>query len=256
MRSFLLELYRRNVSLLCLGIYTFMLAFFCLGLMMFTHNQILGVNTWNKPFNFLLSTGITSWSLGWIMHYMHSKRGKSVLTALFAFTLLASSSIVLVQSYRGVPSHFNTTDEFSKSLNILLIAIDVVFSATALMLTISFFRQKKMPISQHYSSGVRFGLLIFWFFTGLGGYMYCIKKHTIGADDGGAGIPLISWSISHGDLRVAHFLGVHALQVIPFVSYYFLEKKRQVIRFSLLYVILIITLFILALMGIPLIYWS
>ena len=83
--------------------------------------------------------------------------------------------------------------------------------------------------------------------------MFHIMKHTIGAEDGGAGLPLFNWSTGDGDLRVAHFFAVHSLQTIPLVSYYFLQKKNQVIRFSILYSIVVITLFILALAGIPLI---
>lgn len=48
----------------------------------------------------------------------------------------------------------------------------------------------------------------------------------IGANDGplvgesvGAVMPLTSWSLSDGDHRIAHFLGIHAMQALPPIAF-------------------------------------
>ena len=80
--------------------------------------------------------------------------------------------------------------------------------------------------------------------------MFAKMTHTIGGIDNGSGMALFNWSQKHGDLRIAHFMGVHSLQIIPLLSYYLFNKKAQVINFSVLYFLATLSFLVLALVGI------
>ena len=58
----------------------------------------------------------------------------------------------------------------------------------------------------------------------IGGQMISQLAHNVGVADGGPGIPILNWSTVAGDLRVAHFFGLHSIQIIPLFAVW-LSKK-------------------------------
>ncbi|MFT4155024.1 hypothetical protein [Parafilimonas sp.] len=78
--------------------------------------------------------------------------------------------------------------------------------------------------------------------------------HTVGAPDGGEGLPVINWSKRYGDLRIAHFVGMHALQILPLFGFFIAKTRRSVQFFAAAYFLFTTLLFIQAAMGIPLLF--
>lgn len=75
----------------------------------------------------------------------------------------------------------------------------------------------------------------------------------LGAVNGRKGLPVVKWSRQHGDLRIAHFLGMHTLQIFPLFGYYIAATSKAVIVFATVYVRMVFAVLIEALMGMPLI---
>jgi hypothetical protein len=73
--------------------------------------------------------------------------------------------------------------------------------------------------------GMRWGLLVSLLGMAEAGLMIANRGwndgggHTVGAPDGGPGLPITDWSLLHGDLRVGHFVGLHALQALPILAW-------------------------------------
>jgi hypothetical protein len=90
----------------------------------------------------------------------------------------------------------------------------LLLTATTLPLALEIARRPAAGLSGDYRAAVVIGLVLtFVLGTAAGMAMGANGSHAVGAE--GAGLPLLGWNRLGGDLRIAHFLGIHAEQIIP-----------------------------------------
>jgi hypothetical protein len=252
--NFFSELKRRNALLFWFGLFNLAVAIVCLVLMPFEETQILGVNRWLKPFKFYSSVGIMVLTMGWLLYYLNNPKKVKTYSWLIVITMFFENGLIITQAIRKTTSHFNNTSILNGIVFNIMGGLILVFTITAILICISFFKQKQFSIPAAYVWGIRLGLLFFVFFSLEGGLMVGLLSHTIGGPDGGPGLPLVNWSTRYGDLRIAHFLGLHSLQVLPLFGNYIAKTKKQTITFSIVYFIIVAVLFLQAMKGIPLLF--
>lgn len=253
MNFFLIELQRRNPLLYLMG-WLLIFAFFIGLFFSIADNRMIdGFSVWNTPLKYMLSSAITLWTFGWILEYLRSKSTIRIFSRLMAFSVCAEIILLLFRSLRKQESYFPSEYNKDHSLYYLMLLMAAIYAVTFIFITIAFFRQKKMPISQHYAWGIRMSMICFLFLILSGAIMLLKMSHNFGGTDTESGIILLNFSTHIGDMRVPHFMAIHSLQIIPVLSYYLFNKKNQVMAFSAFYIILMLTLIIMAMLGMPLI---
>lgn len=255
-RAFFLRLKSRNQLLYWFGWLNFFMAVAAAVMTQLdTGNIVLGINAWIKPMKFYISIGIVSWTFCWLLVYVQKQKAVKRFSVVTVITLIIELLIITWQAANGRLSHYNTsTPLYGILFNIMGIAI-VVFTLWTLSIAVLLFKQKEFPLwmSDGYKWGIRWGLLFFVIFAFEGGLMAALLRHTIGTSDGAEGLPLLNWSKFYGDLRIAHFFGMHSLQLLPFVGFYFAKTKVQINLLATVYFLFVTLVFWQALMGYPLI---
>jgi hypothetical protein len=250
--NILSELRYRNKLLYWFGLFNIIIGIICLLLPFTDDTKILGVSRWIKPMKFYISVGILVWTMNWLMYYLNNQKKVRSYSWLIAISMFFENGLVLMQSIRGTTSHFNVKDQFNGMIFSLMGILILIFTITCIFITIRFFQQKEFNIPAAYVWGIRLGLVFFILFSSEGGVMVALLKHTVGGADGSEGLPIFNWSKQHGDLRIAHFIGIHALQLLPLTGYYVAKNKNQLFLYAGIYFIFTSTLFVQAIKGIPL----
>ena len=225
-RDFLSELYRRSPVLTATGWIHLGLLIPALMIAPFDDRQILGLNPWIKPMKFLVSIAIYTWTIAWLLAYISGPRwAKSTIAWGTAVAMLLEVACIVLQAARGIPSHFNFSTPFDATVFSVMGSMIAVNTLLAVLLLALFFI-RPMELPKAILWGIRLGMVIFLLGSALGNEMVNRLSHTIGAPDGGPGLPLVNWSTTAGDLRIAHLIGLHGLQILPLVGFLFSRRQK------------------------------
>lgn len=224
--------------------------------------MFLGTNVWFKPLKFAVSTGIYLATLAWFWPYasrsFHEGRGGRFVVWGSIVTGLGEVAYIAWRASRAEASHFNFANPAGSIAYAIMGIAAVILSGTALVLAFGVGRKDARPLPPGYRLGVVLGLVLsFTLSTSSGLFMGAGAGHGVGivpAND--HPLPFVGWSSAVGDYRVAHFFGMHSLQVVPIVgaiaSTYFPRRGRStVVAFASLHALMTLILFFQAKAGLP-----
>jgi hypothetical protein len=250
MIDFIQQLKHRNETLFYYGLLCLLLSVLFIILTKYTTTQVYNVNAWYKPFKFAFSTFLFAWAMAWYCYYLPNFN-----IAIFNWSVIILLGFeifyIAFQANKGQLSHYNlSTPVYATLYSMMALAATLVTLYTAYV-GLLFFTNSFPELPIYYVWAIRLGILIFVLFSFEGFAMGSRLNHSVGALNDNSNWFIIGWSKTVGDLRVAHFIGMHALQVLPILSYYLLKNTKATIVVSLFYFLLAVFTLIQALQGKP-----
>jgi hypothetical protein len=154
----------------------------------------------------------------WLFGYVRPERRDAPAMRRTAAVLILAGTLELAwivwQGAHGLESHYNNDAPLFAVMYSLMGLFAVLLIGTTLPLAWEIGRRPAPGLRRDFVAAVVIGLLLtFLLGGGLGGYMSAQPGHSVGVE--GGRVPLFGWNRSGGDLRIAHFLGIHSEQAIP-----------------------------------------
>jgi len=207
---------------------------------------ISGVPAWVKPSKFAISISVYAFTFAWLLGFVegHSRLVR-VMANVTVVSVVVEMVAIITQAARGTISHFNISTPFNSFVWMSMGTFIVLVWTMNLLLAILLIRQRMAD--RAFAWALRLGVLIS--FVGMAVAFLMVRPtpqqvaaiasgyggriagaHTVGVADGGPGLLFLGWSTVAGDLRVGHFVGLHALQVLPLLGW-LLSRRKGVLVF-------------------------
>lgn len=209
---------------------------------------LTGEPIWLKPFKFSVSLALYAVTWAWLLTRQARRRRWMWWSGTVVAVLLTVEMVIIIgQVVRGRTSHFNNATTLDANLfTIMGTAITVVW-VLGMIQGVVLLRERTADPPLAWA--IRCGILISTVGIGLAFLMTDpttdqlqaiqhgieldrIGGHSVGVPDGGPGMPLTGWSTTGGDLRIPHFVGIHALQTLPLLAILLAAATRRVPRLA------------------------
>jgi len=193
---------------------------------------LLGESIWLKPLKFGFAMGAYALTLAWLLGKL--TRGRRIgwwLGTIFAVAGVLDVGAVAYAAANGTFSHFNrNTDPVARTVQTVFSFGIMPLLLTTLIIAVLLLFQRigDRALTRALRAGLGLALasmvVALWLSTSSGAtprtvtdanghQVSMIGAHGIGDPDGN-GLPITHWSTAGGDLRVPHFVGMHAIQVL------------------------------------------
>jgi hypothetical protein len=228
------RLWRASAPLTAVGVLMLVVAGASLVGMLVDPRIITGAPAWLKPFKFAISTAVYSLTLAWIFGWLSDwPRVRRIVGWTTAIVFVLEVAIIDTQAWRGTTSHFNVSTTLDATLFLVMGGAILVQTFVSVAVAVALWRQRFTDPTLGWALRLGMTLTIVGALTGplmtrptaaqladarAGGRMTISGAHSIGGPDGGPGIPVTGWSREHGDVRIPHFVGLHAIQALALIA--------------------------------------
>jgi hypothetical protein len=185
-----------------------------------------GVSVWHKPWKFQISTALYWLTLALIMGYFPKSDWSPAARPYVVWVSIGAGlfevAYITWQGAFGLASHYNVSTRFYGIMYTAMGVGAVLLTSTSGVLGYQVLRNhsKKFAANVAMRHAIGWGLLVTCVLGNLTGGVLGERTrsggHWVGgtANDG-VGMAIVNWSRDGGDLRVAHFFALHAMQILP-----------------------------------------
>lgn len=201
--------------------------------------EVTGLPLWAKPLKFALSTLIYALTLAWLLSLLPGRSRIAWWAGTVAAVGLALELVIITGAAAlGTTSHFNVSSPLATALWSSMGTLIGIVWVAQIVVAIALFRAplgdpaRSLAVRSAVVLGLA-GMALAFLMTApttaqLADFRGIAGAHTVGLPDGGPGLPILGWSTVGGDLRIPHFVGMHALQAIPLACWALELAARRV----------------------------